>query len=320
MKKRLISILLCLVLLTVTTVVQVSVSADVDMWDGAAVSSALAGAGTEEDPFIIATAADLACFAGKSRGGDAFKGKYIRLDGDISLGNLTFSPLGGFSGNFDGNGHKISGININATTDNIGFFSGIVEGTVKDLTLAGSITTTGAFVGGFAGYAVSANFIDCVNNLNVTGRAKVGGFCGGVNSGDYTNVIACTNNGNITATNTSNYSFLGGFIGAIVSICTVNITESQNTGHIYSEQRNVVGGFVGQNLGTLTVENCINSGIIEGLTQIGGIVANVNNEAVSLTVKNTINVGTLKTIRTTGQTAHIGAILGYYAEKANSET
>ena len=289
-------------------------------WDGTSVSESLAGTGTKEDPFIIATAADFAYFANQSRGGNNYSGMYVQLNDDISLDNVAISPLGGFNGTFDGKGHEISGIKITSSSGNQGFFVSISGGTVKNLTLTGSITSTGSAIGGFAGYVASATFINCVNDMDVTGRVKVGGFCGIASGDDCTNITFCTNNGNITATNTSNYSFLGGFIGAIEASATVNITRSQNTGYIYSPQRNVVGGFVGQNLGALTVENCINSGKVEGLSMIGGIVADVNGNAVSLTVRNTINVGTIKTIRGAGQQASLGGILGYYTFSAVTET
>ncbi|MBO4432926.1 MAG: hypothetical protein J5852_05275, partial [Clostridia bacterium] len=295
-----------------------------DTWDGASVSDGLAGSGTEEDPFIIATAADFAYFADQSRAEEHFEDQYVKLDDDISLGDIEIAPLGEFKGIFDGNGHEISGININTTSDNVALFSSIAGGAIKDLTLAGSITSTGAYVGGFAGYVLSASFDNCVNNIDVTGRGKVGGICGSVISGGNAEIIYCKNNGTITATNEANYSFLGGLIGEIqkdaTSYATVSIICSENAGSVVSRTRTVAAGLVGQNRGDLTIKNCINSGTVTAATQIGGIVANVNNDAIALTVENTINVGTLRTIRTTGATAHIGAILGYYAEKANSET
>ncbi|MBO4734101.1 MAG: hypothetical protein J5662_06440, partial [Clostridia bacterium] len=315
-----ISVCLVAALLALPTVAAVSV------WDGASASASLSGSGTADNPYLIKNADDFAYFASQSRGGNYYSGKYVQLDDDISLNNAAISSLGGFNGNFDGKGHEISGINITAASGNQGFFTAINGGTVKNLTLTGSVSSTGNTVGGFAGYITSATFINCVNNLNVTGTHKVGGFCGTVNSGGNAKIISCTNNGNITANTTSvAYSCAGGLIGEIqkssaTSYGTVSILYSQNTGTVASVSKNVIGGFIGQNRGVLTVSNCINSGTVTGGTQIGGIVANVNNDAISLTVKNTINVGTLRTIRTTGATAHIGAILGYFAETANSET
>ncbi|MBQ9355113.1 MAG: dockerin type I repeat-containing protein [Clostridia bacterium] len=311
------------VCMTVMLCVTPAVAASV--WDGVSASDGLSGAGTAADPYLIKTADDFAYFASESRGGNSYTGQYIELDEDISLDNVSISPLGGFNGTFDGKGHEISGISITSSSGNAGFFTGISSGTVRNLTLTGSLTSTGSAIGGFAGYVSSATFINCVNNMNVTGSSKVGGLCGTVNNGANVKVISCTNNGTITATNTTGYSFLGGLIGEIqkassTSYGTVTILYSQNTGTVVSQTRNLLGGLVGQNRGALTVSNCINSGTVTGLTMIGGIVANVNNDAISLTIKNTINVGTLRTTRTTGATAHIGGILGYYHEKANSET
>ena len=316
------AISLCIILSSITVI---SVFA-ADVWNGSDVSTTLEGAGTQADPYVISSAADFAYFASESRGGNKYVGQYIELDEDISLNDVSISPLGGFNGTFDGKGHEISGINITDSSANQGFFTAINSGTVKNLTLTGSVSSSGNTVGGFAGYVSSATFINCVNNVNVTGSSKVGGFCGTVNSGGNVKIISCTNNGNITATTTTvTYSCVGGLIGEIIkesatSYGTVTILYSQNTGAVVSQTKNVLGGLVGQNRGALTISNCINSGSVTGPTQIGGIVANVNNDAISLTIKNTINVGTLRTTRTTGASAHIGGILGYYHERANNET
>ena len=321
--ERLLAVVVTLCVLVVMMAVPSATATSV--WDGSSASASLSGSGTAADPYLIKNADDFAYFASQSRGGNNYSGMYVQLNDDISLDNVAISPLGGFNGTFDGKGHEISGIKITSSSGNQGFFVSISGGTVKNLTLTGSITSTGSAIGGFAGYVASATFINCVNNMNVTGSSKVGGLCGTVNNGANVKVISCTNNGTITATNTTGYSNLGGLIGEIQqastsSYGTVSMLYSQNTGAIVATSRNVLAGLVGQNRGALTVSNCINSGNVTGLTQIGGIVANVNNDAISLTVKNTINVGKLKTTRTTGATAHIGGILGYYAENAKSET
>ncbi|MBO7519373.1 MAG: hypothetical protein J6T73_01220, partial [Clostridia bacterium] len=316
-KNRIISALVALAVLATSLFCGVSIFAAADVWDGS-VSASLEGSGTAAEPYLIRNAADFAYFANQSRGGNNYSGQYVQLNDNISLNDVAIKPLGGFNGTFDGKGHEISGINITSSSDNQGFFTSISAGTIKNLTLTGSITSTGSIVGGFAGYVVSATFIKCINNLNVTGFSSVGGFCGNVNNGS-ANFTSCTNNGNITATNTANYSNLGGFAGRVLAAATANISLSENTGYIYSQKRNVVGGFIGQNLGVLYVENCINSGKVEGLSMVGGIVADVNNSAALLKIKNTINVGTIKTIRGVGEVASLGAILGYYTFSANSE-
>ena len=221
-----------------------------DTWDGSSVSASLAGEGTEEAPYLIASAADFAYFANQSRGGNNDSGLYVQLNDDISLDNVAISPLGGFNGTFDGKGHEISGIKITSSSGNQGFFIGISAGTIKNLTLAGSITSTGSAIGGFAGYVASATFINCVNNMNVTGSSKVGGLCGTVNNGANVKVISCTNNGTITATNTTGYSNLGGLIGEIQqastsSYGTVSMLFSQITGAVVATSRNVRAGLVG---------------------------------------------------------------------------
>lgn len=115
-------------------------------WGGTIATGFASGAGTEEDPYIIANADQLAYF-GAAVGGmvnsesekNSFSGKFIKLVADINLGDKDdastniFYPIGyyndaksyekptdgktttvanvtSFSGTFDGNGHTIANI------------------------------------------------------------------------------------------------------------------------------------------------------------------------------------------------------------------
>ena len=50
-------------------------------------------------------------------------GKTIALGADISLEGIDFEPVPSFSGVFDGNGHTISGIDLNGAYSPAGLFS-----------------------------------------------------------------------------------------------------------------------------------------------------------------------------------------------------
>ena len=128
------------VTVAMATFSEVAVKYSAAVWNGAIADGFNGGSGTEEDPYIIANADQLAYF-GAAVGGmvgddkDDFAGKYIKLVNDIDLndkndasGNL-FYPIGyyndaksytkpndgtqtaanvsSFSGTFDGNGHTI---------------------------------------------------------------------------------------------------------------------------------------------------------------------------------------------------------------------
>ncbi len=118
-----------------------------DIWDGS-VSTGLQGTGSQEDPFMINSAADLAYIA--RAGMDVTKGKYYELQNDIYLNNVTtfkgdtwyaaennpkqwfdtFDTTGkDFAGILNGKGHVIHGIYINdLNRENAGLFMYVRDG------------------------------------------------------------------------------------------------------------------------------------------------------------------------------------------------
>ena len=144
-------------------------------------------------------------------------------------------PIGtssGYSGNFNGDGHTISGLYIDSNADEQGLFGYVsTGGTVQNLTVSGSVNSSGDYVGGIVGWN-NGNVINCAFSGSVSGNSYVGGVVGvvGVNSGS---VINCYNTGSVN--------------GSIEA-----------------------GGVVGLNLGN--VENCYNTGEVSGKISVGGVV------------------------------------------------
>ena len=201
MKKRVVSLLLALVMLTslVPTTVWAedaySVAPDTEMQDirqerdnegeqeddpalagrpmlstvmPAAVT--LTGSGSQDDPYLIGTAEELA-----SLGGRSFSGKSYRLTQDIDMENVPMQPIKEFAdGTFDGDGHTISNLTISAADGNAGLFAETNSSTVfKDIILHNvSVTLTGgsyAGVGGLIGFQSFINISVATNMLPNTG-------------------------------------------------------------------------------------------------------------------------------------------------------
>ncbi|MFI3304535.1 MAG: fimbrillin family protein [Rikenellaceae bacterium] len=87
-------------------------------WDGIT-ATAFSGSGTEEDPYQINTAANLAYLAqsvNDGTGKNGYRGTYFTLMGDMSLNNHEWTPIGSseieFEGSFDGCGYTISDMKI----------------------------------------------------------------------------------------------------------------------------------------------------------------------------------------------------------------
>lgn len=125
------------------------------------------------------------------------QGKTFRLTADINLSAMNFTSIPTFGGTFLGDGHTISGFQIEASGSNLGLFRYIQKGAVvRDLHVSGTVTPDGsrAFVGGIAG--VNAGAIQsCSFRGIVKGDEAVGGIVG---RNDETGEIAgCTASGTV---------------------------------------------------------------------------------------------------------------------------
>ncbi len=103
---------------------------------------------TPANPMVISSATDLCALAAYYNSGETIKGKYIELTQNIDLKGINFTPIGNssdcaFTGNFDGGGYRIENLTIDQ--ENLlwgGLFGVVASGSLKDLTVSGSINTT----------------------------------------------------------------------------------------------------------------------------------------------------------------------------------
>ena len=203
---------------------------EVDVWDGTSVSSGLSGSGTEEDPYLITSGADLAYLQANFA---TYSSSYIKMTKSIDISkNGNFMLNGTLSGVFDGNNCSVLGLNITGKEKRSFFF--IVTGTVKDLTMYGSVSLTGNKAAAFAEYVSNGKFINCANYCSVSGKERVGGIAGDlVNGGSFTNCV--------------NYGTIQGSVG--------------------------VGGIVGYTGGNSVYEGCVNYGTVNATTKLAGGIA-----------------------------------------------
>ena len=158
-----------------------------------------------------------------------------KLTKSINLsGYDSWTPIGqssAFSGTFEGNGKTISGLKVNTSGTYAGLF-GQVTGTIKNLTVTGSVTlnatssgATNAYAGIIAGYTSGwATIYSCSTTGEVTATASTSGSGGWFGSGSAT-VYAGGVVGNHTSMNVIEISaHEGGTVSA-----TANATSSANT-------------------------------------------------------------------------------------------
>ena len=251
------------------------------------------GLGTAAYPYQISTADQLKLFrdiVNGSNGQTQNRGAYAVLTANIDLKNEEWTPIGigngtenngatidfPYSGTFDGNGHTISGLNVNYRNKNGGLFCYVMNATIKNLTVAGSVTHSsgdGVAYGGIVGCADSSTIENCTNRCTVTGNWYAGGIVGWSTDSD---IIGCANFGNI-----SSPSFSGGICGKIggendAAGIDATIRDCYNVGMVSG---NYAGGITGQSDSEdidILIANCYNVGSLHGSTNTGEIIGDLS--------------------------------------------
>lgn len=261
---------------------------------------------------------------GTSVGSVNFSGKTIRLANNIDVSGYEWIPIGysdgydptPFAGTFDGNGCTVT-LALNTIGRNyVGFF-GYVTGTVKNLTVDGSVKadSTGSngigHAAGVVAYLAGGTVEMCVNRASVTTDkcCYTAGIVGGSENGKIKN---CRNTGEISST----YESTGGHAAGIANEAE-SVTQCWNEGDI--ELKTVKGNSSNSRVaGVATgapVLNSANFGKVSGPTwaETGVSIGGVGTTAVS----NSYNLGTVtgaagKTYNISGGTV----VNSYYADIA----
>lgn len=285
----------------------------------------LEGEGTEENPFLVKTEADLTKLAEFVNAGETLAGYYIKLENDIAL-NGAFTQIGSrtkaFSGVFDGNGKTISNMTLEGN-DYLGMFAILKGATVKNLTIEGTVVGTRGVNGLLAGQLQGGTLVE-----NVTVKGSVSG--GGSDVGGIAGDTVKNGEGNVVVKNCVNYAEItvtmakpgavgaaGGIIGATAAGLESLVINCSNHGKV-STTSTFGGGIIGllrvvSGNTNYKVSGCYNYGDISGAIQVGGIVGGsrdrIENSYTLSTAK--INGSAAIDLILDGKaTTYIGAIVG----------
>ena len=200
---------------------------------GGTFNTPMTGSGTETDPYQISTADQLKLFrdiVNGAGGQTQNRGAYAVLTADIDLNNEPWTPIGpdrdsAYTGTFDGQGHTVKNLSVtvNVQPGRAGLFGCVKDGTIRKLTVAGSVSCTAnqGWCGGIAGYAKSETIENCASLCTVSNTgidARVGGIVGYVPSSSSMTIIRdCYNIGNITGGRDNGGSYTGGICGFYLS-------------------------------------------------------------------------------------------------------
>ena len=218
---------------------QYDADATFDKWSGAVETDWYAADATE---YTLSSAEDLAGLAALVNEGTNFKNKIVKLDANVNLNGVEWTPIGvssgkGFSGTFDGQGHTIANLQIipgvapaTGTKYGAGLFGNMLSNSaVKNLTIADATCDTRAnCVGVVAGYVYgSATFENIkVTNADIQSFAKVGGIVGLVaDPGAHTIVLK---NCDVDGTLGGAYN-MGGLMGLVLQGVTVEMDADCST-------------------------------------------------------------------------------------------
>lgn len=194
---------------------------------------------------------------------------------DIDLTSVDFSGIPIFCGNFDGNGHTVSGLSITRDGSNMGLFRYVdASGVIQNLTVSGAVTPDGSrsAVGGIAGHN-AGKIQNCFFDGTVSGSDDVGGIAG-INA--ITGIIdGCHSKGVITGDHR-----VGGVVGNNLGV--VRSCNNRSGVNTTAEENQI-------KLSDISLETITGSESVSAVTDIGGIAG--TSSGVIRQSKNRGNVG-----------------------------
>ena len=238
------------------------------------------GTGADEaNAFIIANSRDFKNIQnysvnGYDNGNDAaipaatFLGAYYKQTAAITAGNIT--PIGTstapFTGVYDGQDNELT-VTISTTTDNTGVFGYIQDAAVQNLTVAGTVESSGQFTAGIAGQMAEASKITgCTNQAAIKNTNSTNAYAAGIvgRALNTSEIVSCVNEGEITASK----AFAAGIVGDMTGTIDMCVNKNTVTGGSNT------GGIAGALRASSTIRRCYSSKskTITGTNRVGGIV------------------------------------------------
>ncbi|MDR2971922.1 MAG: hypothetical protein LBU83_08350, partial [Bacteroidales bacterium] len=263
------------------------------------------GNGSENNPYIITTAAQLAQLATLVNAGDAnYNNKFYQLGNHIDLSNYGSNfnngkgwiPIGkyvdettnyAFKGNFDGSGYVVQNLYINdESAGRVGLFGSVENGTLTSIVVSDANVNAGYRAGALAGYVVNNSYVKfCTSSgtvkckIDPSGSASAshaGGLIGyagyyGEYQGPWGKISGCTSSCNVSSTGNQT----GGLVGT-----KSYISMDHCDAHGIVSGESTIGGLVGYNYEGST-SNCYSTGKVNGKENIGGIAGRVDQSSIS---------------------------------------
>lgn len=310
----------------------IMVEAQTSVWDGSR-KLWTRGSGTEGDPYLIETAAQLAFLSYMVNKDYDTQGLYFRLTTDIDLNGSEdqpwipiglynkgfdedgcdrgvannasyYAPRTMFRGCFDGGGHRISNIYVDNEGGYAGLFGYADSWVAGDTVVIENVFVTNGYIkgdesGGIVGHGGIVIVSRCRNGADIEGNS-VGGIMG-VGGKMVSN---CSNIGRLKGVS------VGGIAGMMSA---AEISECFNEGDVEASR---LGGGILSNSNRSMIDNCYNIGNVSAIGDTstyypaaGGLLGIV---AIRSEAKNSYSVGEI-----TGN-HHVGCLLGFASQPENT--
>ena len=221
-------------------------------------------------------------------------------DEDDVIGRKTLK-----NSTFDGNGHKISGINSNGTQTKL--FDDIYVSEIKDLEIECKEKEGGRGLGVYlANSTIDSKFTNC----SITGnRIEIDGYCSAMIREAYASeFIHCINNADIIYNNDTQI-----VAGLVCEAENCIFDKCENNGNIATTKAYVVGGIIAQAKNCI-IKDCINRGDITTYGYTAGIVAgvtNTDNRPCTTSITGCTNEGKVESIAKGNHTYTAGICIIY---------
>ena len=265
------------------------------------------GSGTNEDPYIIATADQLALIGTASILWD----KSFILISDLDLSDINISRIGvcggtDFTGIFDGDNHVISNLNMDSDlitvsyfglfgyvgrggelrriniqnaiiktgpgSKRVGILAGFNMGNINDCSVTGSVSGGIYCIGGLAGYN-SGIIANCCSMASVSGE-NYSYYIGGLVGRNESQIYRCCAKGSVTGGHGS--TSLGGLVGDSSDTSSSIINSYASTSVFGGSMSRYLGGLVGKGINWPdSIVNCYAIGDVsggDGSLELGGLV------------------------------------------------
>lgn len=318
-------------------------------WDGITASRPH-GSGTEDEPYQIGTAQELAWLAYAVNNQMESAGYCAVLTADIDLGYCQWPVIGvlssngqrAYTGTFDGQGYTVSGLNITSLggRQKLGLFGVAQDAVIENLTVRGNIdltgvrsydTTTGYIIGGLLGSGEGGGVTirSCVSQVDISvsfvndqkaQNSAVGGLVGRLSGSGSHTLTDCRSEGRVYTAFAPGACYLGGSggnggQGGIVGFigASAQLECCVNTGTVYAGRAAGVGGIVGSagSSGTeVTLSQCANQGAVSNDT--GGVLLRKGGTGgiIGLAPTGSVTVSSCYNTGAVAGSAIVGGILG----------